>query len=611
MTRLVWICIFAIISIIPILTTIKIIILQREYEPQNISQDIIYKERGPIFDRNGNILAMQINSWNVGLRLKDTDNPKEIISILSSILNISKESLEIQLKNPSKYVRIKNFIDKPEYEMLLEYKQAGKLKGVQINNVPWRKYPGNDSIARIIGYYGEEGIGLDGIEASYNKELNTLQNGLGNSIYITVDSVLQKSIEQIVKETLEESKSDYITTVLMDAQSGDILAYVDEPSFDLNKYYTLTQEKLTNKIISNMYEPGSVFKVFSISSVLDSDIVTENTLYDASHSYIDPNYNFVIQDIYYPGIISTKEIIKYSSNVGVSLATFPMDNDLLYRYLINFGFGQKTGIALPGESIGKLKSPLYWSGRSKATIALGQEIAVTAIQIISAATTFTNDGMLLSPNLIHKIVDANGNIIYKSNPQYKRQVIKPETAKTILQMMNSATDNGGTAHRLRIKGINISAKTGTAQVFDTEKNKYSDTNFIASTLSIVPTEKPQLIIYSVIHNPKSGEIYGGRTTAPMIRTMLEFILPYLGLAGTEVYNDKNTENLTEKNSLVTSDISKNIFQNYIGLSKREVWALFTNSNIEISMHGNGNVIKQNPTHGTSITKNSILDLYFE
>lgn len=609
MNKIVWLCIFFIISITLIFTTVKIVSLQEDLKLEGNYPEQNYQERGPIFDRNGNILAMQINSWHVGLRLIDTANPDEVVTIISDTLQISIKNLQEKLTPPTRYVRVKKFITKSEYNTLMNYKKQGKLSGVQIVSVPWRRYPGNDSIAHVIGYYGEEKHGLDGIEASYNNFLNPTKNGLGNSVYLTIDSVLQKSIEQIVKETLEESKSSYITTILMDAKTGDILAYVDEPSFDLNKYYTYPQSTLTNNIITNNYEPGSVFKVFSMASVLDAGIITEDTQYDASHAYIDPQYNFKIQDIHYPGIINTTGIIKYSSNVGVSLATYNIDNNILYNYLHNFGFGQKTGITLPGESSGILNNLEYWSARSKPTIALGQEIAVTAIQIATASTALTNKGMLLVPNLVQKIIDPTGTVIYQSSPQYKRQVIQESTATSMLKMMNAATESDGTARRLKIDGINISAKTGTAQVFDRTKNEYSKSNFIASTLSIVPTENPELIIYAVIHNPTSGEIYGGRTTAPMIRKMLKFILPYLGLAGNRVDSSVNNTQLSRYKKI--NQRNTLYYDDYTGLSKREVWPLFANSDISVNIYGTGKVVNQDPKPGTLKIEKKYIKLYLE
>lgn len=613
MKRFVWICIFSIMSIIPIFTIGRVIALQQIYSQKNegiIIEESNYSERGPIFDRNGNILAMQIKSWNVGLRLIDTQEPEEVIETLSETLDIPQETLRERLKNPKKYVRVKKFISKKEYDKFIAYKKEGKLLGVQINAIPWRKYPGNDSIAHVIGYFGESGKGLDGIEASFEKYLSPIKkNGLGNSVYLTIDSVLQKSIEEILKETLEESNPSYISTILMDAKTGNILAYVELPSFDLNKYYQYTQNDLSNKILSDSYEPGSVFKIFSLASMLDTGIIEEHTLFDAGSPYVDPKYHFEIKDINYHGIITTSEIIKYSSNVGTALASYNMDSNLLYQYLTDFGFGQKTGLPLPGESTGVLYSPKHWSARSKQTISLGQEIGITAMQMVSAATSIANKGLLLKPNIIEKIVSPNGKVIFQSEPQVVRRVIQAKTAEKILEMMNLAT-MGGTATRIKINGINISAKTGTAQVFDVEEKKYSESDFIASTLAIVPTEDPQLIVYSVIHKPTTGSTYGGRTTAPMIKKMFSFILPYLGLVGTHVVvNDEDTS-LPSQNDI--HDIPVNgMYEDYTGLSKRQVWTLFANSNIKINMHGNGVVISQNPSPGTSINQINQLDLYFE
>lgn len=613
MKNIVWIVLFSLFSLLPILIIAKILALTHDNKSLEIKKPFNHYERGPIFDRKGNILAMQINSWNLGLRLIDTDNPSEVIQNLSSILDIPVSALEEKLADPAKYVRIKKHISRKEYEEISKLKKDGKLNGVQFNEISWRRYPGNESLAYLIGYYGEDGIGLDGIEANFNKDLQArIDKPMGNSIYLTIDSILQSSIEEIVYETLIESKSSFINTILMDGRTGEILAYVSLPSFNLNNYYTYSQEELTNKPIHYNYEPGSVFKVFSIASLLNQGSININSVFDASSAYIDAEHGFIIQDIWYPGIISSSEIIKYSSNVGISHAIERISDVTFYQHLHNFGFGQKTGINLPGESRGILKKPQQWSARTKPTIALGQEIAVTAMQIVTAATVFVNDGYLIKPQVIKKITKPDGSTVHSSTTEKKRQVLNPGISKQVLRMMNEATNPEGTARRLKIDGINISAKTGTAQVFDISENKYSKDNFIASTLSILPTEDPRLIIYAAIHNPKSGEIYGGRTTAPMIRKMLKFILPYLGYLGSgrvaEAINAKSHNNQEKTNTKF--QIHK-YYENYIGMSKREIWPLFVNSNVNLKLYGSGSVASQIPRPGTEVAGNATLILNFQ
>ncbi len=586
--------------------------LTKNAPQNNKEQQPLYMERGPIFDRNGNILAMQVKSKSVGLRLIDTDNPEEIQETLSEVLHIPLEEIQQKLIQPNKYVNIKKHITSNEYTTITALKKEGKLNGVQLSEMTWRKYPGKESLAHLIGYYGEEGKGLDGIEASFDTELQaTQETPLGNSLYLTIDSILQSSIEEIVKETLIESKASFINTILMNGKTGEILAFASLPNFDLNTYYKYSQEQLSNKLIRFNYEPGSVFKIFAIASLLDYGAITPYSRFDASAPYISQKYGYTIQDIWYPGVITTSEIIKFSSNVGIARASETITNNTFHTYLTAFGFGQKTGIQLPGENYGILKDTKYWSQRSKPTIALGQEIAVTALQLVTAATTLVNNGYLLTPQVIKKIISSEGDVLYSFQKKEKRQVLKAETAQTVLRMMNNATSSGGTAHRLKIDGIDISAKTGTAQVFDIAQKQYSEDNFIASTLSIIPTQDPELIIYAAIHNPTSGEIYGGRTTAPMIRKMLKFILPYLGyLENTEATEKVQTVAYRQRKEKTNIRLGS-VYENYRGKSKREIWSLFINTDIQLQLHGNGTVVHQEPAPNTSIENNKILHLYFE
>lgn len=618
MTKTVWLVLFGLLAAIGLISAFKLISIQaraaaREAQPsieQSIKKQNDYNERGAIFDRSGNILAMQVKSWNVGLRLIDTQNPEETISLLSGILSLAPEQLKQDLADPSKYVQVKRLISKEEHDQIARLQTEGKLVGVQMQNIAWRKYPGIDSISQVIGYFGSGGKGLDGVEYSYDSYLQPKENGLGDSVYLTIDSVLQKSIEQIVKETREESGAAYIDTILMDAKSGEILSYVSIPGFDNNRYYTYQQSELANRIIQYNYEPGSVFKVFTIASLLDANFIEPSSMFDASGPFRDERYGFVISDLWYPGIITTSDIIKYSSNVGTSRAVSRIDDVSYYRYLREFGFGSKTGVALPGESGGILYDPKQWSARSRQTIGIGQEIAVTAMQIIAASTALANGGVLLKPHIVKKITSSSGDTVFKSEREPVRQVIRTDTARSVLNMMETTTEPGGTAFRMRTEGISISAKTGTAQVFDVKNKQYSSEKFIASTLAIVPTEDPQIIIYAAIHNPTSGEIYGGRTTAPMIRRMLNFILPYLGMAGTTVAF-RYSPSAPEFSRIRPVAPPAQVYDDYTGLSKREAVTLFVGPGIKLSVRGSGFVVRQEPAPGEPVHEGQTLTLYLQ
>ncbi len=620
MTKTVWLSLFAIMSAFSLLTIGKVISLQggsmrtraSAQEPYRSTQNKNhYTERGAIFDRNDNILAMQIKRWNVGLRLIDTHKPQEVITQLSQTLSIPQARLTQQLQDPVKYVQIKRRISKAEHDVIKALQAEGKLKGVQLHPVSWREYPGKDSIAGAIGYYGSTQKGLDGIEYTYDAYLQPAQNAVGASVHLTIDSILQKSIEEIIKETQKEAQAAYIDTILMDATTGEILSYVSIPSFDNNQYYRYPQERLSNKIIQYNYEPGSVFKVFTVASFLDSGIISPTSTFNASVPFTSAKYGFTITDVWYPpGRITTSQIIKYSSNVGISHAMSRMDAQQFFEYLKRFGFGEKTGVPLPGEHSGILHSPERWSARSKHTIGFGQEIATTAMQMVRAATAITNGGVVLQPQLIKKIVSHEGTTLYSATPTSVRRAISERTATTILRMMKTSTEPGGTAHRMRIDGISISAKTGTAQVYDIQQKQYSEEAFIASALAIVPTEKPRIIIYAAIHKPTSGETYGGRTAAPMLRKMLSFILPYMGIAGqTVTFQHSATAPTTQR--VKPMRIKSSTYQSYRGLSKRQIWTLFAQSSVKLRLKGSGHVVAQEPAAGSPIGTQPQLTLYFE
>ncbi|MEW5817639.1 MAG: penicillin-binding transpeptidase domain-containing protein, partial [Spirochaetota bacterium] len=308
----------------------------------------------------------------------------------------------------------------------------------------------------------------------------------------------------------------------------------------------------------------------------------------------------------YHGEVNAQKIIKYSCNAGAAYASETVSSEAFFKMLLSFGFGQLTNLPLTGETYGLLREPKYWSYRSKPTIAFGQELSISAIQMISAATVFANHGVLLKPHIVRKIVSPEGKVLKEYQREPVREVLSPQVVNEMLLMMETAVEPGGTASRAAADGIRISAKTGTAEMLDKKTGKYSEQAYIASCLALLPTEDPQIIIYIVIENPKGSEHYGGRIAAPIIKEAADEITTYLGIPRQTdtVINHSGKIILNEK----TLPEIKDVMPDLTGYSKREIMALFANKDIKLQIDGEGWVVSQQPEPGTAMRKGMTITL---
>ena len=315
--------------------------------------------------------------------------------------------------------------------------------------------------------------------------------------------------------------------VVMKADTGELLSYVSIPDFNPNMFQNFSDEDKYNRPSALAFEPGSVFKVFSLSAMLELGGVNVHDSFFCDGEYKNDGFAEPIRDIIPHGRVTVREIIKYSCNVGAALASETVAARDLHDLLTKFGFGKDTLLPIPGESSGLLADPTDWSARTKPTIAFGQEISVTALQIVTAATAFANDGVVLVPRIVKKVLSPNGQVINENVRQEASSVISQRTAQDMLHMMESSTDIGGTAFRAKIEGVRIAAKTGTAQVFDPQTSSYSTKKYIASALAIFPVSDPKLIVYVVIEHPRGDEYYGGRIAAPTLREIADEAIVHL------------------------------------------------------------------------------------
>ncbi len=566
-------------------------------------------ERGPILDRNGRILAVQTELETIWAWRPEVEDPQLVARQLAPITGQSAELLANRLSGQTGSVTIKRTISPAESTAIRDAQSRGELSGVRLRPDYGRSYPERDTVGQVLGYVGADGNGLAGVELTMEEHLlsDSGSAGFGNQVFLTIDMSIQYESERLAREALTRHEADSVTILTLDAKSADIVGYVNVPGFDPNNFSAYSETERRNRPIAEVYEPGSVFKIFSIGSFLQlGGIAMDDQFFtDGVYDQTEPP----ITDLASYGTISTSDIIRLSSNVGAAKASETVDARPFYNMLRLFGFAEPTGVELNGEERGLLARPENWSGRTQPTLAIGQEIAVTAIQLAAAATVYANDGILLKPNIVDKIVSPDGVVLQDYGRTPVREVLSPWVASEVLLAMEAAVSQGGTARRLAYEGVRVAAKTGTAEKIDPSTGRYSEEAFVASTLAILPVENPQLIIYMAIDHPKGGEFYGGRIVTPILREYLDFVVPYMSIPVEGQQRVTHTGQISVR-PVALPPIGDRI-PDYTGLPKRALLPLLEREDLSVVMNGFGWVISQSPEPGSPFEPGMELVLEFD
>lgn len=585
---------------------------------KKINYTKIEAERGAIVDRNGAPLAVQTVFYDIGYTPSKVKNPDEFAGRMAPVLGLSKEAVLSNLSehDGKKFAYLRKKVDQSVYQDVKTVTDEFGYNYVTFDKVPGRIYPNHSLASHLIGYMGNEGKGMSGIEYSQQEILaSTEKDGIfesGKNVYLTIDADLQYRLEQIAFETVKETQCQSMMMIAANATTGEILSYISLPEVDLNEYGSASREQQFDHLRMEAYEPGSVFKIFTVSILYDEGRITQTDsfLCDGMYEYRKPGSEAIrIKCLEKHGWLTPRDAISYSCNDAIGQISDRISEDDFIARIRGLGFGQKTGIELSGESAALVKdtSSPSWSGRSKPTIAIGQEITVSALQMVQAATAIANGGVPVKLSVINRVTNKDGTLYYEHKPEYKERVFKSETASYVLSCMET-TSLRGNGTRANISDISIGTKTGTAEMADKEKGGYSDTDFISSCIGIFPTEEPEIILYVVIEKAK-GEVYGGRIAAPVIQKAANTIIDHLGMS-------RGGAASLEHNGMISVPRSARVevgetVPDFTGLNKRELSPLLDKKNLNINIHGSGWVTSQNPEPGTPVTENMTIELYLE
>ena len=577
--------------------------------------------RGPILDRNGRLLALETRLGNITLWRPGLGDAEELSRELAPLLEQPQAELLERINNSSSdFLYLKRQVNEPVIRIIESAITEGRLRGVGIEPVVGRIYPERSLASQIVGFVGNENNGLAGIEYAFNRELspeagNRVASGPwtrrpGSQVFLTLDVNVQYILEGIAAQVMKENRAEAVIFMAMDPRTGDILGSASLPGFDPNNLAGSGEVSRMDRPAIWSYEPGSVFKVFSISALLDSGAITGNTYLNCTGHYertTGRGETITINCLGAHGRVSAREIIIYSCNAGAAYSADRLGAQSFYDHLRDFGFGARTGAGNPGETAGFLRPTDRWSERSKPTIAMGQEIAVSALQMIQAATAVANDGVLVPPKIISRIVSSDGKTIKSGGEDSQpRRVLKAETARAMRSYMQDVTSDIGTGWRANVEDLSLAVKTGTAQMIDPGTGAYSSTDFIASCIALLPAESPSLILYLAIIKPQGGSYLGGRIAAPPIREAAEALINYLGIPRGR--NPQLSHSGAISIPAVPYPAVNETVPDFTGAAKRQLLPLLLRDDLRIEIYGDGWVVRQSPAPGTPLTADTVIVL---
>jgi cell division protein FtsI (penicillin-binding protein 3) len=500
-------------------------------------------KRGVIYDRSGHELAMSVmvdSAFAVPTEVKD------LPTAITLITRITGEDYNVVLADCRAHKTFCWVARKADDETI-ERINSLKLQGIHFQKEPKRFYPARDLAAQVLGSVGMEDTGLSGIEHGFDDELRGKPGRMfisvdarkqwfsdvatkpdpGDNIVLTIDKNIQYIAEKELEQAIHDTQAIAGTVIVENPHTGEILALANRPTFNPNLRKQIKPETLTNRAVSYVYEPGSTFKLVTISAALEEKVTNPNELFDCQMGSIVYN-GMRIRDAKPHGILPVWGVLAQSSDVGSIKIALRLGEDRFYKYIRSYGFGQQTGIELPGETRGLTKPPSRWSRVSIAAISMGQEIGISPLQLAGLVSTFANDGVWVAPRIVAGTVQPQGapqTVAF--HPGAAHRVISPYTAAEMRSMMEKVVfDPHGTGRRAILEGYTSAGKTGTAQKVDPATGAYSKTKYIGSFAGFAPVNNPQIVV-AVILDSAVGLHQGGQVSAPVFRRITQQVLEYL------------------------------------------------------------------------------------
>lgn len=519
-------------------------------------------KRGAILDRTGNELAVSLSTKSIFVQPAKLSAPGVAAKVLSRRLARPAGELRKLLSSEKSFVWVGRQLPSSTADEAVETvrKALGVRKGdpggggIGTVEEPKRFYPNRELAASLLGFTDVDSVGLEGVELALDKYLRgeasflvgerdargriivpadtpVEANSAGHSISLTIDRNIQHLAQSELAEAVKRHSAAGGTALVLSPRTGEILAVATVPSYNPNSVSKAPPGARKNRAITDVFEPGSTFKVFTLASALELGAVDVRERIDCENGSYRCGGR-TIRDTHKHGAITVPEVLKFSSNIGSVKIAERMDTGRFHDMIRAFGFGTPTGIELVGEVSGILPPRKGFGGIRRATVSFGQGIAVTPLQLASAMASVVNGGRMMKPYIVREIVDPDGKVVFRGEPREMRRTISPKTSAQMREMLGTVVQEDGTGTQARIKGFLVGGKTGTAQKVEVGTGRYSPTKRVSSFIGFLPLQDPELLILVVIDEP-NGQVYGGVVAAPAFNQIAVKTAYYLGIQPTE------------------------------------------------------------------------------
>ena len=600
-------------------------------------------QRGTIYDRNGETLALDILVSSIGVHPHLIGNKEQTTKILQKHTSVSSNKINKKLASKKKFEWIQRRIPLEKGKAI----EKAKLKGIQIVNEYRRFYPNKELAGQLLGAVGYDARALGGLELSYDKYLRSsektkkvkrdargklfstsAQDQDIHHIYLSIDKNIQSFAETALTKTAVKHGVKTGFAIVADVNTGEIYAMANYPKFNPNTYWKYAQYYWKNHAILDVFEPGSTFKSVLMAAVLTHKTVKPSDKFFCEDGSYKVGKNIVSDHDPY-GWLTVSEIIKVSSNIGTTKIAQKLGNRRFYDYILKMGFGEKTAISLGGESPGSIRPYKQWQDIDLSNIAFGQGISVNGLQMVSAYSAIANGGDLIEPHLVKKIVKSDFKSVLENTQTNIKTVLNSRNSETLKSMLHMVTQEGGTAPQAHVPGYLAAGKTGTAQKYDNKLKKYTEHQYVSSFIGFSPLEKPKLLVYVVYDTPRKNGYYGGSVAGPVFKEITERSIKYLGMTPPRNENKEHLAKFSKKNDAPKelakdkqpSDSEKTLMAakraiaskkvpNLKGLSLRQVLQLTQSIDVSLNILGNGFVITQAPSSGGHLNSNKKWNLVF-
>lgn len=507
---------------------------------QYVRQTSLSAKRGSLLDRRGTEMAVDVKARSFYARPERVQDPQAIASFFARLNGFNSEKIVGQLSGERSFVYLARQVDASAVDA-----EADSFAGVYSHSATRRFYPLGSLAGQLLGHTNIDNEGREGIERAFDGVLRETEGaqvayvdarGLqvpgsiqqraaaenGRSLVLTIDALYQSILEEELARSMKEADAASAMGVILEPNTGDVLAMANLPLFDPNNSGRSTALQRRNRVVADAYEPGSTFKVIAAAAVLEDGLAEVGERVDCEEGLLRLSNGDLIRDITPHGELSFAEVIEQSSNIGVIKFARRLPRARFYQYIRSFGFATRSGVELPAESGGLLQRVDRWSDRSQETISIGQEISVTVLQLAQAYVAIANGGELLIPKVVKGYADRDGRLKEERAPRVLRRVISEKTSATLRKILHGVVDRG-TGSRARIAGVSVAGKTGTAQKAAADGRGYDPDASIVSFAGFLPVEQPQFVCVIVVDDPRK-ERWGGSVAAPAFKRVMQRIV---------------------------------------------------------------------------------------